>query len=39
MKTFNDLMVYMISITQPNHDNDTRRLTLQTTQTIFFIKL
>jgi hypothetical protein len=39
MKTFNDLMVYTISITQPNHHNNTRRLILQTTQAKQFIKL
>jgi hypothetical protein len=32
MKTFNDLMVHTISITQPNHHNDIRRWILQTTQ-------
>jgi hypothetical protein len=37
MKTFNDLMVYTISITQPNHHNDTRRLILHTTHAIFLL--
>jgi len=39
MKTFIDLMVYTISITQPNHPNNTKILILQTTQAKQFIKL